>query len=53
VAPAAPFHDPKITPPEAPVCDTISCAKRNLAAGDRREGIGGFICYGWVEREDV
>ena len=53
VARAALFNDPTITPLGAPVCDTISCAKRDLAAGERLDGMGGFTCYGLVERSDV
>ena len=53
VARAALFHDPTVTPRGAPVCDTISYAKTDLAAGDRLDGMGGFTCYGLVERADV
>lgn len=53
VARAALFHDPTVTPCGAPVCDTISYAKTDLAAGDRLDGMGGFTCYGLVERADV
>lgn len=53
VARAALFGDPTITPRGAPVCDTISYAKRDLRAGERLDGVGGFTCYGMVERYDV
>jgi predicted homoserine dehydrogenase-like protein len=53
VARAALFHDPTVMPRGAPVCDTISYAKTDLAAGDRLDGMGGFTCYGLVERADV
>ena len=53
VARAALFHDPTITPLGAPVCDTISYAKADLPAGTRLDGMGGFTCYGLVERADV
>jgi len=53
VARAALFHDPTVTPCGAPVCDTISYAKTDLAVGDRLDGLGGFTCYGLVERADV
>jgi predicted homoserine dehydrogenase-like protein len=53
VARAALFHDPTIAPRGAPACDTVSCAKRDLAAGERLDGMGGFTCYGLVERADV
>jgi predicted homoserine dehydrogenase-like protein len=50
---AALFKDPTITPRGAPVCDTVSYAKRDLAAGERLDGMGGFTCYGLVERYEV
>ena len=53
VARAALFHDPTVTPSGAPSCDTVSCAKRDLAAGERLDGMGGFTCYGLVERAGV
>lgn len=53
VARAALFKDPTITPRGAPVCDTVSYAKRNLKAGERLDGVGGFTCYGLVERYEI
>jgi predicted homoserine dehydrogenase-like protein len=53
VARAALFKDPTITPRGAPVCDTISYAKRDLKAGERLDGVGGFTCYGLVERYEI
>lgn len=50
---AALFQDATITPRGAPVCDTVSYAKRDLKAGERLDGMGGFTCYGLVERYDV
>lgn len=50
VARAALFGDATITPRGAPVCDTIACAKRDLKAGERLDGMGGFACYGLVDR---
>lgn len=47
------FQDATITPRGAPVCDTVSYAKRDLKAGERLDGMGGFTCYGLVERYDV
>lgn len=47
------FNDPTITPKGAPVCDSIAYAKRDLKAGERLDGMGGFTCYGLVERYDV
>lgn len=50
VARAALFNDPTITPRGAPVCDTVAYAKRDLAVGERLDGMGGFACYGLVDR---
>lgn len=53
VARAALFGDPTITPRGAPVCDTVTYAKRDLRAGERLDGMGGFTGYGLVERAEV
>jgi predicted homoserine dehydrogenase-like protein len=53
VARAVLFNDPTITPRGAPVCDTISYAKRDLKAGEVLDGMGGFTCYGLVERHET
>ena len=53
VARAVLFHDATIAPRGAPVCDTIAYAKRDLKAGERLDGMGGFTCYGLVERYQV
>jgi predicted homoserine dehydrogenase-like protein len=53
VARAALFQDATIAPRGAPACDTVSCAKRDLKAGEVLDGMGGFTCYGLVDRYDV
>jgi predicted homoserine dehydrogenase-like protein len=53
VARAVLFGDPTVTPRGAPVCDTVSCAKRDLRAGETLDGVGGFACYGLVERHSI
>lgn len=53
VARAALFGDATIAPRGAPVCDTVSYAKRDLKAGERLDGMGGFTCYGLVERYET
>lgn len=53
VARAALFHDATIAPRGAPVCDTIAYAKRDLKAGERLDGMGGFTCYGLVEHSEL
>ena len=47
------LRDATIAPRGRPVCDTISCAKRDLKAGERLDGMGGFTAYGLVEKYDV
>ncbi len=47
------FHDPAIAPLAAPVCDVITIAKRDLKAGERLDGIGGFTAYGLLENSSL
>ncbi len=49
VARAVLFKDPTLTPRGAPVCDTVSIAKRDLKAGEFLDGMGGFTCYGLAD----
>ncbi|MEP7242482.1 MAG: Gfo/Idh/MocA family oxidoreductase [Gammaproteobacteria bacterium] len=49
VARAVLFNDATLTPLGAPVCDTVSTAKRDLKAGETLDGMGGFTCYGLIE----
>jgi predicted homoserine dehydrogenase-like protein len=37
-----------IAPSGAPVAEVVAYAKRDLAAGQRLDGIGGFDCYGLI-----
>ena len=53
VARAALFQDATIAPRGGPSCDTVSCAKRDLKAGEVLDGMGGFTCYGLVDRYEV
>lgn len=53
VARAALFEDAAVRPLGGPVCDVITVAKRDLKAGDRLDGIGGFTCYGMLDNADV
>jgi predicted homoserine dehydrogenase-like protein len=53
VARAVLFKDPTLTPMGAPVCDTITLAKRDLKAGERLDGMGGFTCYGLIDSADL
>ncbi len=53
VARAVLFSDATIAPKGAPVCDSVSYAKRDLKAGEVLDGMGGFCAYGLVERYDL
>lgn len=53
IARAALFNDATIAPRGAPVCDTVSYAKRTLKAGEQLDGMGGYTCYGLVEKAGV
>ena len=41
--------DPTVTPLGGPVCHVVTIAKRDLKAGERLDGIGGFCAYGLIE----
>jgi predicted homoserine dehydrogenase-like protein len=45
--------DPVLTPLAGPVVEVIATAKRDLAAGDVLDGIGGYTIYGQCENADV
>ena len=47
------FRDATIAPLGAPVCEVMTCAKRDLRAGEVLDGIGGFLTYGVLENRDV
>ncbi len=42
-------HDATVTPLAGPVCEVLTLAKRDLKAGERLDGIGGFCCYGLID----
>jgi predicted homoserine dehydrogenase-like protein len=44
--------DATVTPLGAPVCETVTVAKRDLPAGTVLDGIGGFCAYGLVDNAD-
>jgi predicted homoserine dehydrogenase-like protein len=52
VARAVLFNDAAIAPIGAPVCEVLTLAKRDLAAGEILDGIGGFTCYGVLENAE-
>jgi predicted homoserine dehydrogenase-like protein len=47
------FGDAAAAPIDGPVCDVVAVAKRDLAKGEKLDGIGGFACYGVLENADV
>ncbi len=53
IARAVLFDDATLTPLGAPVCDTVSTAKKDLKAGEILDGMGGFACYGLVDSYEV
>lgn len=47
------FQDAAITPKGKPVCEVITLAKKDLKAGDKLDGIGGFTTYGTIENSSI
>jgi predicted homoserine dehydrogenase-like protein len=44
------FHsDATVAPIAGPVCEVITLAKRDMKAGERLDGIGGFCAYGLID----
>lgn len=42
-------QDATVSPVAGPVCEVVTIAKRDLKAGERLDGIGGFCSYGLIE----
>src|SRR5262245_58317856 len=42
-------RDPTVAPIAGPVCEVVTVAKRDLIAGERLDGIGGFCAYGLID----
>ena len=42
-------QDPTVAPLAGPVCEVLTIAKRDLKAGERLDGVGGFCSYGLIE----
>jgi predicted homoserine dehydrogenase-like protein len=42
-------RDPTVAPVGGPVCEVVAVAKRDLKAGERLDGIGGFCTYGLID----
>jgi predicted homoserine dehydrogenase-like protein len=45
-------RDATVTPLGGPVCEVVSVAKRDLKAGERLDGIGGFCTYGLIDNAE-
>jgi predicted homoserine dehydrogenase-like protein len=43
------LDDATVAPIAGPVCDVVTVAKRNLKAGERLDGVGGFCAYGLID----
>lgn len=46
---AAVYCDATVAPIAGPVCEVVAVAKRDLKAGERLDGIGGFCTYGLID----
>ncbi len=42
-------RDATVAPLAGPVCEVVAVAKRDLKAGERLDGVGGFCCYGLID----
>jgi predicted homoserine dehydrogenase-like protein len=42
-------RDATVAPMAGPACEVVTVAKRDLQAGERLDGIGGFCAYGLIE----
>jgi predicted homoserine dehydrogenase-like protein len=42
-------RDPTVAPIAGPVCEVVTVAKRDLGAGERLDGVGGFCAYGLID----
>jgi predicted homoserine dehydrogenase-like protein len=49
IARAAVHKDPTVAPIGGPVCEVLTMGKRDLKAGERLDGVGGFCTYGLID----
>ncbi len=45
-------RDATVAPIGGPVCEVVTVAKRDLKAGERLDGVGGFCAYGLIDNAD-
>ena len=50
---AALQQDATVAPLAGPVCEVVAVAKRDLKAGERLDGVGGFCTYGLIENRSA
>ena len=43
------LNDPTVSPLGGASCEVVTVAKRNLKAGERLDGVGGFCAYGLID----
>jgi predicted homoserine dehydrogenase-like protein len=53
IARAVLFRDATVAPLGGPVCEVLAVAKRDLKAGEKLDGVGGFTAYGVIENAPV
>jgi len=46
-------RDPTVAPLAGPVCEVVTVAKRDLKAGERLDGIGGYCSYGLIDNRSA
>jgi len=46
-------QDATVAPIGGPVCEVVAVAKRDLKAGERLDGVGGFCTYGLIENRSA
>lgn len=49
IARAVVHADPTVAPLAGPSCEVVTVAKRQLKAGERLDGVGGFCSYGLID----
>jgi predicted homoserine dehydrogenase-like protein len=47
------LNDATVAPAGGPRCEVVAVAKRDLKAGERLDGIGGFCAYGLIENSST
>jgi len=46
-------QDATVAPVAGPVCEVVTVAKRDLKAGERLDGVGGFCAYGLIDNSEA